>query len=188
MLSDRKKRKNPLHSSRLISILWRQLAEMNTEASKFRKKILNKFNFFYFSITRLPSLAWWGVRLKTMDDTSCEVTMPFGWRTQNPFRSIYFAAQAGAAELSTGLLCMQALSGRGKWSMYVIGFEAEYGVTAKTKVTFRCEDGKLLEDLLDRVERTGEPEKLVMVSTGTNIEGKMVSRFKITWSFKKKSK
>jgi len=159
---------------------------MNTEAAKFRKKILKKSNFFFFSLTKLPSLAWWGVRLKSLDDGQCEVTMPFKWRTQNPFGSIYFAAQAGAAELSTGLICMQALSGRGKWSMYVIGFEAEYGVTAKTKVTFQCEDGDKVNQLLDKIESTGQPDQLVMVSTGTNTEGKMVSRFKITWSFKKK--
>ena len=160
---------------------------MNEHAIKFRKKILNKFNFFYFSLTRLPSLVWWGVKLKSLGDKKCEVTMPFKWRTQNPFGSIYFAAQAGAAELSTGMLCMQALSGRGKWSMYVVGFDAEYGVTAKTKVTFTCENGHDLKDVLDRIEETGVPEKLVMVSTGTNTEGKMVSRFNITWSFKKKN-
>ena len=159
---------------------------MDQHALKFRKKILNKFNFFVFSLTKLPSLVWWGVRLQKLDDQNCEVTMPFSWRTQNPFKSIYFAAQAGAAELSTGLLSMQALSGRGKWSMYVIGFEAEYGVTAKTKVTFTCEDGKLLGALLDKIEASGEPDKIVMVSTGVNTEGKMVSKFKITWSFKKK--
>ena len=160
---------------------------MNESAVKFRKEILNKFNFFYFRLTRLPSLIWWSVNIKSLGDKTCEVTMPFNWRTQNPFGSIYFAAQAGAAELSTGLLCMQALNGRGRWSMYVIGFEAEYGVTAKTKVTFTCDDGLNLEEMLARIEETGEPEKLVMVSTGTNTEGKMVSRFKITWSFKKKS-
>ena len=159
---------------------------MSQEAVKFRKKILNTFNFFVFSLSKLPSLAWWGVRLKSLDDQECKVTIPFSWRTQNPFKSIYFAAQAGAAELSTGLLCMQALSGRGKWSMYVIGFEAEYGVTAKTKVTFTCKDGKLLNEILDKIEASNEPDTIVMVSTGENTDGKMVSRFKITWSFKKK--
>lgn len=159
---------------------------MNQEALKFRRKISSSFNFFLFSLTKLPSLAWWGIRLKSLDDENCEITMPFKWRTQNPFGSIYFAAQAGAAELSTGLLCMQALSGRGKWSMYVIGFEAEYGVTAKTKVVFRCEDGGKLNKLLDKIEQTNEPDTITMISTGTNTKGKMVSRFKITWSFKKK--
>lgn len=159
---------------------------MNQESIKFRKKIQSKFNFFAFSFSKLPSLAWWGVKLKNMDDQKCEVTIPFSWRTQNPFKSIYFAAQAGAAELSTGLLCMQALSGRGKWSMYVIGFEAEYGVTAKTKVTFTCTDGELLNDLLDKIEATGTPDQIVMVSTGVNTTGQMVSKFRIKWSFKKK--
>jgi len=159
---------------------------MNQEAIKFRKKILSKFNFFVFSLSKLPSLAWWSVKLRSLDDQKCVVTIPFSWRTQNPFKSIYFAAQAGAAELSTGLLCMQALRGRGKWSMYVIGFEAEYGVTAKTKVAFTCEDGDLVKEILEKIETTNKPDQIVMTSTGTNTEGQMVSRFKIKWSFKKK--
>lgn len=159
---------------------------MNQEVLKFRKKILNKFNFFVFSFSRLPSLLWWSIRLKSLDDAKCIVTMPFCWRTQNPFGSIYFAAQAGAAELSTGLLCMQALSGRGKWSMYVVGFEAEYGVTAKTKVHFTCEDALALGNKIDEIETSGIPGELVMISIGTNTKGEMVSKFKIKWSFKKK--
>lgn len=159
---------------------------MKDEASKFRNKITKGLNFFAFSLMRLPSLVWWSVRLKALDSEKCVVTMPFTWRTQNPFGSIYFAAQAGAAELSTGLLCMQELSGRGKWSMYVIGFEAEYGVTAKTKVAFTCEDAAPLRETLDRIEENNKPEELVMISTGVNTQGQMVSRFKIKWSFKKK--
>ena len=159
---------------------------MNQEATKFRKKILNGFNFFMFKLTKLPSLVWWGVKLKELNAQSCAVTIPFNWKTQNPFKSMYFAAQAGAAELSTGILCMQALSGRGRWSMYVVGFEAEYGVTAKTKITFRCESGEELVKTLDRIEASGVPEELIMVSVGENTEGKMVSTFNIKWSFKKK--
>lgn len=159
---------------------------MNNDALKFRKKILNKFNFFVFSLQRLPSLAWWKVRLKFLDDEKCVVTIPFSWRTQNPFGSIYFAAQAGAAELSTGLLCMQELSGRGKWSMYVIGFEAEYGVTAKTKTSFTCNDAEKLTQTINEIESSGIPGEIVMISTGRNTQGEMVSRFKIKWSFKKK--
>jgi len=159
---------------------------MNSEAVKFRTKILSKFNFFVFGLQRLPSLIWWGVRLSILDDQKCVVTMPFKWRTQNPFGSIYFAAQAGAAELSTGLLCMQALSGRGQWSMYVIGFEAEYGVTAKTNVSFTCKDAESLNETLDRIEASDTPGEIVMVSIGENIKGEMVSKFRIKWSFKKK--
>jgi hypothetical protein len=159
---------------------------MKPEAIIFRKKILSKFNFFVFGFMRLPSLIWWGIRLSTLDDQKCVVTIPFKWRTQNPFGSIYFAAQAGAAELSTGLLCMQALSGRGKWSMYVIGFEAEYGVTAKTKVSFTCEDAASLNVTLDKIEASNTPGEIVMVSIGENTKGEMVSKFRIKWSFKKK--
>ena len=71
--------------------------------------------------------------------------------------------------------------------MYVIGFEAEYGVTAKTKVSFTCEDAERLNKTLKKIEVSNTPAEIIMVSTGINTEGKMVSRFKIKWSFKKKA-
>src|SRR5919206_5303440 len=52
--------------------------------------------------SRLPLAAFAGLRVKSLDENGAEVTLPAGWKTQNPFRSTYFAAQAMAAEMSTG--------------------------------------------------------------------------------------
>src|SRR5947207_15671219 len=51
---------------------------------------------------KLPLAAFAGLRVKRLDETGAEVTLPAGWKTQNPFRSTYFAAQAMPAEMSTG--------------------------------------------------------------------------------------
>ena len=51
---------------------------------------------------KLPLAAFAGLRLRKLDDTGAQVSLPAGWKTQNPFRSTYFAAQAMAAEMSTG--------------------------------------------------------------------------------------
>ncbi|MGB3545398.1 MAG: hypothetical protein WBA17_00375, partial [Saprospiraceae bacterium] len=50
-----------------------------------------------FFLRKLPTLFWWGVRVKSATEDRAEVTIPYTWRTQNPFKSVYFAAQAGAA-------------------------------------------------------------------------------------------
>lgn len=137
-------------------------------------------------LLKLPSLIWWGVRVKILEESKCEITIPYNWRTTNPFNSMYFAAQAGAAEFSTGMLVQLAIQGRGKWSMYVTGFRAEYGVTAKTKTTFICSEGDKVNQMIQEIEASGNPQSLEMISIGYNTQGQEVSRFYITWSLKKK--
>ena len=58
---------------------------------------------------KLPLAAFAGLRVDEFTAERCAVSLPYGWRTQNPFNSIYFAAQCMAAELSTGALAMLAI-------------------------------------------------------------------------------
>jgi hypothetical protein len=99
---------------------------------------------------------------------------------------MYFTVQAVAAELSTGILVQASIQGRGKWSMYVTGFNAVYGVTAKSKITFTYEVDDELEKSIYEIERSGKPQEIILEATGIDINGEMVSKFYITWSLKKK--
>ena len=54
----------------------------------------------------LPLAAFAGVRIMRLDERPARCGCPGGWRTRNPFRSTYFAAQAMAAEMSTGAPAM----------------------------------------------------------------------------------
>ena len=109
-----------------------------TAREKIIKEYNSSFKIKWFFFKSLPSLWFWRVKIKNIDAQSCKATVPYGWRTKNPFNSIYFATQAGTAEISTGALCQAVLAGRGKWSMYVVHFEAEYFATAKGLTTFTC--------------------------------------------------
>ena len=53
---------------------------------------------------KLPSAWLCGVRVKAISKTDCSVGVKHKWINQNPFKSMYFAVQAMAAELSTGAL------------------------------------------------------------------------------------
>ena len=121
-----------------------------------------------------------------LDSQKCHVSIPYFWRSQNPFKSIYFAALAGAAELSTGALCQLALAGKGSFSMLVVDFRAEYSKKANTKILFTCEQGAELFSLIDTL-KPGETNQLTMLSIGKNKAGEEVARFFITWSFKRKN-
>ena len=137
-------------------------------------------------LAKLPSAVFWQFRIKELDAEKCLVTIPYMWRTQNPFKSIYFAAMAGAAELSTGALCQLAISGLGKYSMLVVDFRAEYFKKANQKITFTCTQGRELFTLLESLQPT-DTGKLTMISSGKNQQGDEVAKFYVTWSFKRKS-
>lgn len=143
-----------------------------------------KMRFFF--LQKLPSLWIWGVRVKSVTPGRAEVTIPFNWRSQNPFRSTYFAALAGAAELSTGSLGLVAIAGRGKISMLVVKFEAQYFKKADGTVTFMCEDGEAIVAVIDRAIATGEGQQITAISTGRLPNGEVACRMHITWSFKAK--
>lgn len=158
---------------------------LNKDAKDYINKMTNPLIFWLAMLTKLPSAIFWKLRIKSISLEKCEVTIPYFWRSQNPFKSIYFAAMAGAAELSTGALCQLGMAGKGKFSMLVVDFRAEYHKKANKKITFTCDQGMDVVDLIDSLT-VGDSNQLTMVSTGTNPEGEMVARFFVTWSFKRK--
>lgn len=159
---------------------------MREKAKTYQKNALNPLLFKLGMLKRLPSIVFWGVRLITLDEKGCEVMIPYNWRTQNPFKSIYFAALAGAAELSTGALCQLMLADRGPHSMLVTDFRAEYVKKADNSVIFRCDQGEELSVLLDKLEEPGATTTITMLSVGKNPDGVEVARVFVTWSFRKK--
>jgi hypothetical protein len=154
-------------------------------AISYRNKMTNPLIFWIAMLVKLPSAIFWRLRVKKLDRELCEVTIPYFWRSQNPFKSIYFAALAGAAELSTGALCQLALAGKGSFSMLVVDFRAEYFKKANTKTTFTCDQGEALFELIEKMN-TGDTSQLTMISTGRNTSGETVAKFYVTWSFKRK--
>jgi len=140
----------------------------------------------YF-LQKLPSAFFWGLRIDTIAPDMAAVRIPYRWSTKNPFRSIYFAAQAGAAELSTGLLCLLALQGQPKVSMLVVNLEVSYAKKADTVSTFTCQDGAAVFAAVQKAVETNEPQTISMKSIGKRADGTIVSETIITWSFKRKS-
>jgi hypothetical protein len=160
--------------------------KLTPSALEYQRKMTNPIIFWFAMLIKLPSAVFWRLKIKTLTPEKCEVTIPFFWRSQNPFKSIYFAALAGAAELSTGALCQFALAGKGQFSMLVVDFRAEYSKKANSKISFSCNQGPELFALIDSMQ-TGETSQLTMISTGTNSTDETVAKFYVTWSFKRKS-
>ncbi len=136
---------------------------------------------------KLPSAAFWGLRVHYCDSEKASVGIPFSWFTQNPFRSTYFAAQCGAGEMSTGLLAMAAIRGAGKVSMLVTNIEAQFAKKATSLVVFTCYEGKQIAEAVERAVNTGEAQTYTATSVGIQQrDGQEVTSIRVTWSFKVK--
>lgn len=150
-------------------------------------QLANSSKFQFFLLRKLPSAYFSGVRLRALTEDTCEVTVPFKWFSQNPFRSTYFACLAMAAELSTGALAMAHVYKRKPAvSMLVVKMEAEYFKKATDVTMFTCTDGKEFRKAIITAIETGQPQTLTAHSEGKNLAGDLVARFTITWSFKAK--
>lgn len=146
----------------------------------------NKLNSFL--MFKLPSAYLTGVRVKSINDTSCVVTVKHKWLNQNPFNSMFWAVQGMAAELTTGALMMIKINESGKKiSMLVANNKASFTKKATGRITFTCHDGNRLDETIAKALETGEGQTIWMHSVGVNEEGVEVSNFQFEWTIKVKS-
>lgn len=149
---------------------------------EFTAANLNKYLFF-----KLPSAYWAGVRVKEIVHNQCRVQVRHKWFNQNPFKSMYFAVQAMAAELSTGALVMKYIKeSNKKVSMLVAHTNGTYTKKATGVITFTCNDGEKVKDALAKAIATGEGQRFWMTSVGVDKSGDQVSEMNFEWTIKVK--
>ena len=92
-----------------------------------------------------------------------------------------------AAELATGALVLREIRKSGRpVSMLVVNNKANFQKKARGRIAFRCEDGVLLKQTLDKALETGEGHTVWMKSVGRNEAGEVVSEFHFEWTLKVK--
>ncbi len=147
----------------------------------------SKLNMFL--MFKLPAAYFTGVRTKSLDSEKCVVTVKHRWVNQNPFKSMFWAVQGMAAELTTGALVMQKIKASGEnISMLVASNNARFSKKATGRITFVCNDGYKIDEALKRTIETGEGQTVWMHAVGTNSEQVEVSEFNFEWTLKLKTR
>ena len=99
---------------------------------EFTPSKLNLFTFF-----QLPMVWWAGIRVVIFKNDYCEAKVRHRWINQNPFKSIFWAVQGMAAELTTGVLLMNEIqSSKQKISMLVLNNKANFSKRHVEKLLF----------------------------------------------------
>ncbi len=145
---------------------------------------LNTFTFF-----KLPSAFWSGVRVKAISSEICQTTVKYGWFNQNPFKSMYFAVQAMAAEFTTGALVMYRIKESGKdISMLVAQNKAVFTKKATGRITFTCNQGNLIAEIIQKAIDSKEGQTVWLTSIGIDEKGDQVSEMQFEWTLKARNK
>jgi hypothetical protein len=152
---------------------------------KFIGKISNPLLFKLFLMIKLPMAFLANLKVKSVKSEYCEITVPFKWLNQNPFRSTYFAVLAMAAEMSSGMIAlMYTQDSKPSVSMLVTNLEAKFTKKATGLTTFKCDEGKAIREAIERSILTGEGQSVVCKAIGVNKNGEEEAVFEVTWSFK----
>ncbi len=157
------------------------------KSKQFRQIIRNKLKFKLYLLKNLPAAFFSGIYVEEISEEKAVVRIPYKYLTKNPFRSMYFASQAMAAELATGVLAMAQVFGRKpSVSILVLDMQANFSKKAKTEVFFTCENGAEIKQAVEETVKTGEGIRVKAKSTGRNKAGEHVSEFTFVWTFKRR--
>ena len=140
-----------------------------------------------FNLIKLPLAYLGGVRVRSITDKEVVVTIKHRWMNQNPFNSMFWAAQGMAAEMPTGVLVMKAIKdSKRRVSMLVTHQEAQFFKKATGRITFTCKGGDEIREAIQKSINTGEGQVIVLTSEGVNKDGVVVSNFQFHWSLRVK--
>ena len=134
---------------------------------------------------KLPAAYITGVRTKYIDDDKCIVSVKHRWINQNPFKSMFWAVQGMAAELTTGVLLIKKIQeSKQNIAMLLVANDAQYFKKATGRITFECTQGEIVGEVIKKAIDSKEGQTMRLTSIGTNEEGVKVSELNFTWSVK----
>ena len=138
-----------------------------------------------FLLLKLPTAFISGVRVKSISKETAMATVKHKWINQNPFKSLYWAVQGMASELVTGILVMKEIEESGEnISMLITNQSGNFLKKAKGRITFVCNDGNKIKEIIKKTIQTGDGQKLTMIAEGFNEVQECVSSFEYEWSIK----
>ena len=148
---------------------------------KYTISSINTFLFF-----KLPSVWWSGIRVREISKESCSANVRLGWFNKNPFKSLFWAVQGMAAELTTGMLLTKSIQdAKANISMLLVSNKSSFHKKAVGKITFTCNEGETAKQLINSTIKN-VTSKAWFKAKGYDEQGDLVSEFDFEWSCKKR--
>ncbi|WP_282177368.1 DUF4442 domain-containing protein [Vibrio nereis] len=152
---------------------------------------LTKANLYLktFGFFKVPLIWICRPKIVKLDSAGVEVKIPLRRTTTNHLNSMYFGALAVGADVAGGFMAMSKAQSRGeKVSLAFKAVEGRFLKRPEADVHFICNDGELIDKMLDEVMATGERVNRAVKITATcpSMHGdEPMAEFDLTLSLKK---
>ena len=160
---------------------------LNPQQQKLKKQASSALKFRLYILFNLP-MGWLaGMKIIDLTENHCITSVPFKWINKNPFKSVYFAVQSMAAELSTATACMVAIQGyQPSIALIIVDMKGQFYKKATGKVFFTCLHQGQTYDTVAQALASKKAQTLSLKTVGKMSDGTLVSEFTFTWSFKQR--
>lgn len=130
-------------------------------------------------------------RIAELNDRRCEVVIPLNWRTRRrDIHAMYLGVLVMGADVAGGLIAFNLINrSKERVSFLFKDVKGEFLKRAEDDVHFVCEDGELIQQLVQRALSGGERQEATVRVTAT-VPTKLaepVARFELTLSVKKRA-
>ncbi len=148
-----------------------------------------RWQLFLLGFFKIPMLGFARPKLLEISENHVLIKINLNRRTQNHLKSMYFGAQAVGADLAGGFLAY-ALSTNQRIQLVFKDFKAEYHKRPESDVYFLCNEGNLIQEMIQETIRSKEritKTVHVLAYTHYTTENKeLVSSFELGLSLKAK--
>ncbi|MCG3759973.1 DUF4442 domain-containing protein [Vibrio cincinnatiensis] len=120
---------------------------------------LTKANFYlsYFGFLKVPLIWYCRPKILSLNEQSVEIRIPLKRRNKNHLNSMYFGVLAVGADVAGGFMAMHKAQQRGKpISLAFKGVKAEFFKRPEGAVHFHCDEGEVIDRMLDETLATGQ--------------------------------
>ncbi|WP_070963452.1 DUF4442 domain-containing protein [Vibrio sonorensis] len=148
---------------------------------------LSLFGFF-----KVPLIWLCRPKIVELDGEHVVVKLPINRRNKNHLNSMYFGALCVGADIAGGFMAMSKAKEKGqRISLAFKAVEGQFLKRPEADVHFICQDGRLIEQMLDRALESGERinHEVKITATCPSITGdEVVADFKLTLSLKRRDR
>lgn len=143
-----------------------------------------------FGWAKVPMIAWVGARIVALEDRRCVIAIPLKRRTKNHLNSLYIGVLCVGADVAGGLMAVRRMRASGRPVSFVFkDLAADFHRRAEGTTYFTCEDGEILDAMVEETLRTGERvhRTVTVVATVPSESDEPVATFRLTMSVKARS-
>lgn len=130
-------------------------------------------------------------RIVEINDRRCEMIVPLNWRTRRrDIHAMYLGTMCMGADIAGGLIAFNIMSrAQDKMSFVFKDIRGDFAKRAEDDVHFVCEDGAVIQQMVERARQSGEREETtvhVVALVPKKLGAEPAATFQLTLSVKKR--